>query len=141
MLEDLIQSLRAQGLTGQRIAVGQPAPVVPLDLFFEENTDESSIACNLPDHPGLPFFYETLKAIKSRPDVQDVLVEIYEMQEAGDWPFAERVYILTRGTRSDVFDWTRELQPDEVDDGWFFAKPEAAPEVKTGYNVVSIWWD
>lgn len=141
MLEDLIQSLRAQGMAGEHAVAGQPAPVVPLELFFEENSDAGSIACNLPDHPGIPFFYETLKKIRTRPDVQDVLVEVYDVNGDGEWPFAERVYILTRGSRSDVFEWVRELQPDEVDDGWFFAKPEAAPTVKSGYNVVSIWWD
>lgn len=140
MREDLIQAVRSQGLEGDHALPNQPAPVVSLELFFEENSDDASIACNLPDHPGVDFFYDTLKAIRSRPDVQDVLVEIYDVSE-DEWPFAERVYIFTRGSRSDVADWVRELQPDEIDDGWFFAKPAAAPEAKSGYNVISLWWD
>ena len=49
-------------------------PVVTLEDFFEGNQDEASIGCNLVDHPGVDRFYETLRGIRDRADVQDVLV-------------------------------------------------------------------
>ena len=78
----------------------QPPPVVTLEEFFEGNPQPQSIAVNLDDHPGLPFFYERLKEIRARDDVQDVLVNIYDLADIifnspDGWPYAENVHILT----------------------------------------------
>jgi hypothetical protein len=65
-------------------------PVVPLEDFFEGNSAPGSIGCNLrkSENPGIAGFFQALKEIRDRPDVQDVLVEIYEMPEdVTTWPF------------------------------------------------------
>jgi hypothetical protein len=120
-----------------------PLPVVSLEDFFEGNEDYGSIGCNLIEHPSPQGFFEHLLAIRSRPDVQDVLVEIYEIEEgdANMWPFSERVYVLTSASAKDVADWMRSLRPDEIEEGYFQGKPPAAPELREGMQVYAAWWD
>lgn len=87
-----------------------PPPVVTLEDFFEGNTCAGSIAVNLPEHPGLDFFYEYLKQIRARPDVQAVLVNIYDLSaiifgDADGWPSCENIHILTSAPEVEVQQW------------------------------------
>src|SRR5687768_394930 len=74
-------------------------PVVSIEQFFNGNEDTYSIAANLEPHPPLSFFRATLEKIRQREDVADVLVEIYDIEEAefsnDSWPYSERVYVIT----------------------------------------------
>jgi len=120
----------------------RPAPVVSLENFFEGNEDLGSIGCKLADHPGIARFFEVLCGIRARADVQDVLVEIYEIMEGEDeWPFSERVYVITSATTDDVMRWVAELAPSEVEEGWPGAIPDSAPEIQTGMKAYALWWD
>jgi len=117
-------------------------PVVSLEAFFDGNDDLGSIGCNLPDHPGVQRFNEILAAIRSRPEVQDVLVGIYEIVEDDTtWPFAETVYVLTTASSSTVQEWTAELEPDEVTAGFLDAEPPGTPPLRPGMTPVRVWWD
>ena len=90
-----------------------------LEHFFDSNTDLGSIGCNLIDHPGIPKFYKVLKEIRSRADVQDVLVFITETpEEAGtDWAFSDTIYVLSSASKVAVGDWLKPLSPDPICDG------------------------
>jgi hypothetical protein len=135
----LIETIKQQGLpTGKG-----PVPVVTLEEFFTGNDDLGSIGCNLMEHPGTGAFYETLRAIRSRPEVQDVLVGIYEVEEADEsmWPFSEHVYILTSAPQTEIESWMVALQPDEIGQGYTFGTPRAAPELKPGMHPWTAWWD
>jgi hypothetical protein len=118
-------------------------PVVSVERFFDGNDDLGSIGCNLLEHPGISVFRETLLRVRAREDVQDVLVEIYEVEESDPdmWPFSERVYVLTSASDEAVSAWVAELQPDEVAEGWSGECPRAAPALLSGIRVVSVWWD
>ena len=122
-------------------------PVVSLEDFFVGNEDEGSIGCNLDEHPGLPFFFETLQNIRNRADVQDVLVEItdidnLEVPDDDMWAFSDRVYIITSANLEEVERWVEELIPDEVEEGWSYGKlPESAPQISEGNKVYAAWWD
>ncbi len=137
--EALIEKIRSQGLSLSPNFL----PVVSLEGFFEGNEDPGSIACNLIKHPGPQYFFEHLLAIRSKTNVQDVLVEIYEVEEDNltVWPFSERVYVLTDASVEDVSGWMKLLEPDEIDEGYFQGKPPAAPELREGMRVYAIWWD
>lgn len=91
-------------------------------------------------HPGPQGFYRTLKAVREREDVQDVLVEINEL-EGLDWPFSAVVYVLTTASRQDVEGWVKDLFPTEAANGYFGGKPSYAPDLLPGYQVYSLWWD
>ena len=121
----------------------EPRPVVSVEDFFEGNEDLDSIGCNLIDHPGIPKFYEVLKGIRAKDNVQDVLIEISEIDEEFlDWPFSETVYILTSASKEEVGKWMEPLQPDEIFEGWGFKKaPSAAPKLRNGMKVLGVWWD
>ena len=54
-------------------------PVVPLELFFEGNHDEASVAPNLVPHPGMDTFRCVLREIAARPDVAHVVAQISEV--------------------------------------------------------------
>ena len=135
----LIAKVRAQGLPDGE----GPLPVVSVEEFFTGNDDMGSIGCNLVDHPGVDSFYRLLREIRARPDVQDVLVGIYEVEE-GDpsmWPFSERVYVLTSASVDEIRELLAPLDPDEVFEGWMGDKPSAAPSVAEPNKVVTAWWD
>ena len=87
--DSLIEKVRAQCHPDQ-FSRDEPLPVVGLEDFFDGNDDDGSIGCNLleNEHPGPEGFYTVLKAIRSRPEVQDILVEVYEVED-GQWPFSE----------------------------------------------------
>jgi len=117
-------------------------PVVSLELFFEGNDDIGSIGCNLLNHPGIEKFYSVLKHIRNKSNVQDVFIEIMEYEEGDDvWPFSERVYILTEASTGEVTNWVKELEIDDISEGYMFGQPKVAPKLKVGYFVYSIWWD
>lgn len=135
----LIEKILAQGDMSD---LDRPAPVVSLEDFFHGNEDLGSIGCNLADHPGIKRFFEVLSDVRARADVQDVLVEIYEIMEGeAEWPFSERVYVITSATADDVMRWVAELDPSEAQEGWAGAAPDAAPLIEAGMKVCSLWWD
>ncbi len=115
----------------------ETAPIISVDDFFLGNPDESSIACNLLEHPGLEHFYNVLTAIRNKEVVQDVFVEIMELEDNSDWAFSERVYVLTNASQVEVEEWVKSLSPSDIDIDYQYGEPEAAP----GYKVYSIWWD
>ncbi|MDP4145463.1 MAG: hypothetical protein Q8936_13420 [Bacillota bacterium] len=70
------------------------------------------------------------------------MIEIMEYDEDESmWPFSERVYILTSASIEEVSDWVDELEVDEIGEGYEYGRPIAAPNLKDGYSVYSLWWD
>ena len=139
MRKKLVEKIVAQGILDSNIKY---APLVTLEDFFEGNTDEGSIGCNLSTHPGATTFYKVLLEIRSKPTVLDVLVEVTDLEEEEEfWPFSERVYILTSARIEDIAEWTIQLEPTEIDIGYVFEKPPLAPILNEGYKVVAVWWD
>jgi hypothetical protein len=118
-----------------------PDPIVSLEEFFTGNEDLGSIGCNLTEHPGMAAFYDGLKSIRGRPEVQGVFVAIHEADGDSIWPFSECVYILTSAPIADVSQWVEKLQPSEVSEGWLYNAPPNAPKLKEGMRAVSCWWD
>jgi len=94
--------------------------LVTLEHFFDGNTEPGSIGCNLIAHPGIPKFYKVLKEVRSRADVQDVLVFIADTPEENgtDRAFSDRIYILSSASKAAVADWLKSLSPDPIEDGW-----------------------
>jgi len=122
--------------------VGQhPGPTISLEDFFEENDDLMSIGCNLSAHPGIDTFYRRFLAIRSRRDVQDVLVEIRDLVDDHSWPFTDTVFVLTSMDSGELRKSIAELNPDEV--GVFppGSIPTDLPTLKSGMKVLGVWWD
>lgn len=135
--EALIAKIEAQGAqsTDTEIAVS-------LEDFFQGNDDLGSIGCNLGDEqPPISQFFRILTKIRSKSEVQDVLVRIYEYDDPDSWPYADTVYIITSASLEQVKQWIYELQPGEVNPGWMYGRPAAAPKVLAGMTPYSVWWD
>jgi hypothetical protein len=117
-------------------------PVATLEQFFRGGSEE--IACNLGEkHPGNAAFHSLLKSIRSRPDVQDVIVELTE----GDFfdPDAkfssDRVYVVTAMKTEELREVFRALRPDEVIQTPLDYLPGKSDALRKGYCVFSVWWD
>ncbi|MED4401583.1 hypothetical protein [Metabacillus fastidiosus] len=134
MKNSLKEKIYAQGYPDAKTA-----PIVSLEDFFEADVEESSIGCNLLEHPGIFTFHKILFNIRSKINVQDVFVEIMEIED--DLIFSERIYILTDSHISEIIQWIEPLQPTEIDEGYTFGKPSLAPELRADYKVFSVWWD
>ena len=116
--------------------------VVSLEDFFTGNSDLGSIGCNLgPKQPPIAEFYRVLRDIRSKPNVQDVLVRIYDYKDPSSWPYTDTVYIISSASPDEVKQWVEPLLPDEVYGEWMYGKPSAAPDVKSGMVPYSVWWD
>jgi hypothetical protein len=129
-------------------------PVVPADLFFAGNDDDASFAPNLDPHPGIGTIAAVLRAIEDRPDVSAVLVQIDEVLDAPDWPYASSVYVVTSADAADVHAWAESIEPDElspqVQENYSWREyagrdrntpPPGAPVVPSGYRPVVLFWD
>jgi hypothetical protein len=125
-----------------------------LDLFFTGNDDEASFAPNLDPYPGTAKLAAVLHAIEQRPDVSAVVVQIDEILDPPDWPYASSVYVVTAADAKDVHEWAASIEPDELSPemsdnyGWGEyagrkgdTPPPGAPEVPTGYRPVVLFWD
>jgi hypothetical protein len=115
--------------------------VLTIEEFFEGNEDDGSIGCNLSDPPTRETFRNVLLSIRARPDVQDVLMCVSE--DMGDeWPFVDRVFIMTSASEEDVAGWLAPLQADEpyLLDAWQ-ASTDFLPELRGSMRVVVGWWD
>ena len=140
----LIEAIKLQGLPAECLEREKPLPLVSLEEFFIGNDAYGSIGCNLCDeHPGPQGFYEQLLRIRERPEVQDVLVEIHEVEEKDEtmWPFSDRVYIVTKATKEEVAKWMLPLHPDEIEEGFAFGLPANWPTLRPNMNVFGAWWD
>ena len=119
-----------------------PGPTVTLEEFFEGNDDSGRIGCNLVPTPSPAEFYRILNGIRSRNDVQDVLVEIRDMEDTeGIWPFSDTVFVLTSAAPQELAKWLKPLSPDEV--GQFPPEhvPKDLPVPDPGMSVFGAWWD
>jgi hypothetical protein len=129
-------------------------PVVPLDLFFEGNEDPASFAPNLDPHPGIAEIYSVLRSVEARPDVSAVVVQIDEVLEPPEWPYASSVCVITSADAADVQEWVASLEPEELSPdardtyGWgdYAARgretpPPGAPQVPAGHQPVLLFWD
>jgi hypothetical protein len=120
-------------------------PIVSLEAFFK-TSHYDSIGGNIYERPDLSFYIELLQKIRSRPDVEDVLVEItsIEIQELGSeyvWPHSERLYIITRLSREALLTQVEPLKHDENNNELNLGPHLSMPKTVKGYNVFAFrWW-
>lgn len=135
--DQLVENLKQRGIADGR----HPGPTVSLEDFFEGNDDVGSIGCNLSEHPGVDRFYRIFQGIRSRSDVQDVLVEIRDLVDEHSWPFTDTIFVLTSMDQQEMEKLVAELNPDEVGQFPQTAIPTDLPALKNGMKVLGVWWD
>jgi len=142
----LLTAIFSQGFRTPDARHEQPPPVVSIEEFFEGNLQPQSIAPNLTNHPGLAFFRERLLAIRSRSDVQTVLVNVYDLTDIilgvpDGWPGAENVHILTSAPEDVVQEWASDLLSDGAGEGLPYGEPYVAPKGSEAYRWWCLSWD
>lgn len=143
----LVPAMNPRDLFLKQIKAGGPTssdglPLLSLEDFFTGNRDLGSIGCNLGEHPGIEVFFKKLAAIRSRPDVYEVLVGITDTNENDPdplcWPFSDRIYITTSGSMEDVERWTKALSPTQV------VEEQVVPRLSltaSDRKMYCVWWD
>lgn len=118
------------------------SPALTIEEFFDNNNDEGSIGCNLAPHPGIDIFRSTFEALLEDAAVRDVRFPVVEWIEGLDWPFTDKVIIVTTLDLREVEDRVKHLMPDEVGDLADAAQSEfEGLLIPEGYRAVLIWWD
>jgi hypothetical protein len=122
---------------------GMPEPqVVPIERFFEGNDDPASIGCNLPKHPGVQAFRDTLTGLLRQPGVQGVYAQIFEADPGEEyWPFCDTVLVVGSIPATDLRTAVKALKPDEVDAVERDDVPPVVAERHGTSPVLAIWWD
>lgn len=114
---------------------------VSLENFFDGNDDAWSMWPNVENRPETAEeIYSFLKTIRSRPDVNDVLIWIYSFDDDDDvWLLGERVVILTEAQPKAVVSWFKKYPPDD----WFDESedPMVADLLRRGVKAIALWWD
>jgi hypothetical protein len=113
------------------------SPFVEARRFLDGNGDEGSIACNTDPHPGLDAIRKVVTAAVARADVGSIMVEIKEVPEGADWPYTDRLLVLTKASVNDVKKWFKKLKPDIVT----ATSSNVPPGATDGLSWVEIWWD
>ncbi len=121
---------------------GMELPAVTIEQFFDGNDDSGSFMCNLPDAGSLDDIRQQLVKMRDRPDVQALMIRVYETMEEDEdsWPFAEQIILVTSLTEEEVRDlFPENMAPDEV---W---EPEekipGIPAPPPGSKGLVAWWD
>jgi hypothetical protein len=121
----------------------KPRPLVTLEEFFEGNGDPGSIGYNLPDPPEPLDFFELLKAIRSRPEVSDVRVEVKDLEDPEGWPSTDTLWIITSASVEEVRSWfPAPLAPDDMIEGFNSSPSEVASyDIPPGMQAIGVWYD
>ena len=139
----LLAEIHRQGFREPDWRHKDPLPIVSIEQFFDGNDDTYSIAANLEPHPPLAVIRAALERIRSRADVADVLVEIYDIHDAEhvdeSWPYSDKVYVISSAPGADAILWNQELQADGPVEGWAFSPPPV--DVPEHHRVWQIIWD
>jgi hypothetical protein len=123
-------------------ALDDLATVVSVEDFFDSNTDEGSIVCNLIPHPGIDFFFKHLLEIRNHTEVQALLVQIYEVDEKmGTWPFSERIFVYTSLPKDEISRMMKSLKYDEIEAGFIWGRPLSSEIPQPGMKGYGFWWD
>ena len=121
--------------------------VVPMDEFFDGNTDEGCIGVNLPPdwHIGLAGYRSLFDGIRQRPDVQEVFIELTEVpypddeDEADLWPVGCVAFVITSAPLEEVEKWVEPIHPREVAEGWHTREGVETPSVNDQMRPVRVW--
>lgn len=118
-----------------------PFPLLTLEEFFEGNSVDGSICCNLVPCPSPKDVYEVLKNVREREEVADILVQITAFDDP-DWPFSDTIWVITSADSSTVLSWLPgNIEPDECWEGWIESQAYEEYEMPEGKQPVACWWD
>jgi len=115
---------------------------VSVNDFFSGNDDNSSIGCNLLEHPGIKIFNEIFTDLEKHKDVEAVYIQIAELDPSEDsWPFSDTVLVIGNISKSNLHNIVSPLKPDEIGTGEEYGAPQIIMEKYKSWNIYAVWWD
>jgi hypothetical protein len=120
-----------------------PRPLVTLEEFFNGNNDYSSIGYNFPPPQPSPWeFFELFLAIRNRPEVEDVLVQILDHPDPKGWPSSELVWVITSAGKAEIAGWLGDrFKADNLLMGFPGKMKLEKVHIPETMHAVGIWWD
>lgn len=116
-------------------------PLVSLEEYFDGAGGEAGLLCNSIVEPDNDTVLHTFRSIRERPEVHDVRVAIAQCDD-GEWPFSDKVVIVTNADESTVVAWLPEgFEPDEVWEGYSDSLKSETVAAPSGYRAVWLWYD
>ncbi|MFT5131448.1 MAG: hypothetical protein ACI8W8_005084 [Rhodothermales bacterium] len=117
--------------------------ILSLEGFFTGNRDDTSIAGDMLDHPGIERFQGAFYAMRQRPDVAVVLIQAAptDIGEGFSPWIAEWIYVVSSLDREAIFDCLDEMPPDEIELGFPNGEPVNFPKPPPGMQVYALWWN
>lgn len=136
--KDLLEKIEKQG--GFRPPYNRDI-LVSVEDFFEDNNVIGSFAANAcTKNLDVHEFYEILKNIKTKENVQDIWIVICDIDE--EWPYSDTIYISTTASGDDIYEWFGDGFPSEV---WEVNSKEniltEIPQLRTEFKLFGVWWD
>lgn len=134
-LAALLADLRSRGDNGT--AEGACVEAIK---FLDGNSDESSLGCNLDEHPGMDEFRRVVAAVSERSDVSGMYVCIQEDMGDEEFPFTDAILVCTSADPAELKAAFASLSPDDV-----FKTTRGItvklPKSRDGHRWVTVWWD
>lgn len=118
--------------------IEEPVIISPR-LFFDGNDDESSIGCNLSNHPGIEVFKNIFEQLSQRPSVNGVYIALTDTDPTLDWPFSDTAYVAGNIATDELYQATKPLEPDRVD--YAHNVPAEISEKHPRDKIQVLWWD
>jgi hypothetical protein len=128
---EILKQLKYEGYPDKEVAV-------TLEAFFDGNTVIGSIGPNLSPSIQPSKFYAVFKKISLSRKTEAVFVRISDSDDT-DWFYTDAVYIIGDWTKEELSDELKELQPDEIYEGYIYSKPVNVPNTKN--RIFTLWWD
>jgi hypothetical protein len=136
----LVDKIKARGYSYNR------ETVLTIEEYFDGNDEAYSTICaNNARPPSAQALREYLLAIRAKPSVSDVLVLVYEFEDALEyqdtWITSDTVYVITSASVREVEEWFRPLTPSDVSEETRLARFNNLPVIGEGSRLVAVWWD
>jgi hypothetical protein len=125
------------GVGGPPVRFARPV-ALSLEEFFDGNSDESSIGCNLHPRLGLQVFRLELERFRDRADVSGVWVLVTQWDDP-DWPFSDRIVIATSLSNEDILAALAALSPSEI--VAVTASVQRQVRGAAEHELVAVCWD
>ncbi len=119
--------------------------ILTVEEFFDGNDEAYSICVNNGSPPSTQEMQEYLLAIRAKPSVSDVLIRVYDFEDAlaseDTWITSDTVFVITSASVSDVEEWFRPLTPSNVSEETRLGRFNNLPVIENGSRLVAVWWD
>lgn len=117
--------------------------LVSIDEFFENRDYRWSFASNVcSESIDSMSFYILFKELSTNKDVKDIKILIEEIDDCGEGPYADTLYLITKMSETKIIEYFGEIAPNEI------TVVEKSEEIsrcleraKGEFKVLCLWWD